>query len=102
MTGISPKVVQDISVGGVHGIVDEYISAGADMGSCSPIDLSSTPRRESPVDIEGFRLIPPSTLVGGVVHPVSKPNICSEGAWCAAEYVIPLSSIRPWCICGRS
>lgn len=76
---MSPYVVHERSVGGVQGIVDEYISGGADIGSCSPIPLSSTPSMASPVDIEGFRLMLPSTLVGGVVHPVSKVNMCSGG-----------------------
>lgn len=82
-----------MSVGGVQGIVDEYNSGGADIGSCSPpMALSSTPSKARPVEIEEFRLILPSTL-GGVVHPVSKLNMCSDGGWCAVEYAIFLSSI---------
>lgn len=79
MTGISPNVAHERSVGGVQGIADEYISGGADIWSCSPMALSSTPSMARPVDIEVFRLIPPSTLVGGVVQPASKLNMCSGG-----------------------
>jgi len=40
--------------------------------------------------MEWLRLIPPSTLVGGVCHPVS--NLYSPGTvWCE-ENIIPLSS----------
>lgn len=102
VTGISLKVAHERSVGGVQGIADEYISGGADIGSCSPMVPSSTPSKERPADIEGFRLILPSTLVGGVVHPGSKLKICSDGIWCAVEYDMFLSSIRLWCICCMS
>jgi len=58
-----------MSFGGVHGIPAEYMSP-ARVGSGGPTGLASTPIMAKP-DKEWLRLIPPSTLVGGVCHPVS-------------------------------
>lgn len=58
-----------MSFGGVHGIPVEYMSPATD-GSTWPAVLVSTPIMARP-DMEWLRLMPPSTLVGGVFQPVS-------------------------------
>lgn len=71
------------------------MSGGTGMLSCSPMILSSTPSNVSPADIEGFRLMEPSTLVGGVAQPLSILNICSEDWTVGVVYSMDLSSPMP-------
>ena len=66
----------------------EYMSPATE-GSTWPAALVSTPIMARP-DMEWLRLMPPSTLVGGVFQPVS--SLYRPGTVECVEYIMPLSS----------
>lgn len=84
-----------------QGIAAEYISGGADIGSGSPMALSSTPRRARPEAMDVFLLIAPSIPGWGLDHPVSILNIWSDDLGGTEVYTMPLSSARE-CISEKS